>query len=72
MVTEAGERGMIQVFTTAYRKVNEMTLTALPVGVSPVKVSLRDKKGRLLSNGCYYLVLTTDNGRSIGKLIILR
>jgi hypothetical protein len=71
-VIQAGEVVRIQIFTTAYRKVCETTMTTLPTGTTAVKVPLMDKQNRLLSNGCYYLVVTTNAGRSIGKLVVLR
>jgi hypothetical protein len=62
----------IQLFTTAYRKVAETVLTTLPAGVTPVRVVLRDMKGKRLSNGVYYLRVMTGDAESIGKLVVLR
>jgi len=71
-VARAGDEVRIQLFTTAYRKISETVLTTLPVGVTPVSVVLRDKKGRLLSNGVYYIRVISGDTVSIGKLIILK
>jgi hypothetical protein len=71
-VSRAGEPVRIQLFTTAYRKVAETVRTTLPVGVSPVKVVLRDMKGKRLSNGVYYVRLVTGDAESIGKLVVLK
>jgi len=71
-VARAGDEVRIQLFTTAYRKISETTLTTLPVGVTPVSVVLRDKKGGALSNGVYYLRIITPQGVGIGKMIILK
>jgi hypothetical protein len=62
----------IQLFTTAYRKINEFVLTGLSVGFTPVKVPLRDKKGKMLADGVYYLRVITPQGSVIRKLLVLR
>ncbi|HVZ80587.1 MAG TPA: FlgD immunoglobulin-like domain containing protein [bacterium] len=62
----------LTVFTTAFRKVNEMDLGALPIGVYQVGLSLRDKAGADLANGLYYIVVHSSEGRFIGKLLISR
>jgi hypothetical protein len=71
-VREPGEAVRIQVFTTAYRKVSETALATLPVGVTPVKVALRDRKGGRLSNGVYYIRVIAGAGEAVGKLAVLR
>jgi len=71
-VAKAGDSVRIQLFTTAYRKISETVLTALPAGVTPVQVVLRDRKGKLLSNGVYYIRVVSGEAVSIGKLVILR
>ena len=63
---------VLQLFTTAYRKISETTLTTLSVGVTPVKVALRDKKGEKLANGVYYLRVVSGGNASIGKVVVLR
>jgi hypothetical protein len=35
-------------------------------------VSLTGWGGHFLANGLYYVVVTTNNGRAIGKLLVLR
>jgi len=37
-----------------------------------VSLDLVDKANTSLSNGLYYIVVTTDRGRSIHKLLVLR
>jgi len=59
-------------FTTAYRKIGETVMTHLPVGVTPVSVVLRDKKGGALANGVYYIRVESGGSTSIGKLVVLR
>ncbi len=60
----------VQVFTTAFRTVKEFSVTQ--AGGSVVSLPLSDQRGSPLANGLYYVAVTTPNGRSIMKLLILR
>jgi hypothetical protein len=60
----------IQVFTSAYRKVQEIKIANERYGT--VVLETKDARGMPLSNGLYYIVVTTKNGRAILKLSILR
>jgi hypothetical protein len=61
----------VQIFTLAYRKVQEHTYKNLVVGQDcPIK--LVDEHNDLLANGLYYVVVTTNAGRTIGKMLVLR
>jgi len=71
-VRESGETVRIRLFTTAYRKIAETAWNTLPTGVSPVKVSLRDSRGRRLANGLYHIRVVSGAGEAGGKLLILR
>ena len=62
----------IQVLTISYRQVNEITYKNLPPGTNYLALPLTDKKGEPLSNGLYYLVLTTPNRHNTLKLLVLR
>jgi len=61
----------VQVFTLAFRKVQDET-----VGVSPsapwVVIQPVDRGNNLLANGVYYVVVTTPAKRSVLKLLVLR
>jgi hypothetical protein len=61
----------VEVYTLAFRKVQDKTYPSLPSGTA-VTLSLTDKSGHPMANGIYYVEVTTVNGRSIGKLLILR
>ncbi len=61
----------VEIFTLAFRKVQEETFVNVPSGVA-VTVQLTDKWGRPLANGLYYLVVKTNGGQSIGKLLIIK
>jgi hypothetical protein len=61
----------IQIFTLAFRKVQDQTFPQVSPGVE-LAVDLADKWGSRLANGLYYLVVTTNQGRSIEKLLVLR
>ena len=62
----------IQIFTTAFRKVNEIRLAQVPAGVMDYSYNLEDRLGKPLANGIYYVVVTIDGHRSVEKLLILR
>jgi hypothetical protein len=61
----------IQVFTLAFRKVREINLAQVAAGTE-LNLTLNDDWGNILANGLYYLLVTTNQGRRIGKLLILR
>lgn len=61
----------VQIFTIAFRMVQQETYPSVPPGMA-VKVSLTDKGGVPLANGLYYLVVTVNGHRSIGKLLIVQ
>ncbi len=61
----------VQVFTTAFRRVKTQDFPGQPVGV-PVSITLDDDWGHPLASGLYYVVANTSQGRTIGKLLILR
>ena len=62
----------IQIFTMAFRKVNEIRLSQVPAGVTETSLNLVDRWGKALANGLYYVVVTIDGRRSIVKLLITR
>jgi hypothetical protein len=62
----------VSVFTTAFRKVNQVDYGARPVGSIALPLVTEDKWGAPLANGLYYLVVKTPGGRSVGKLMVLR
>jgi hypothetical protein len=62
----------VKLYTTAFRMVQEVTLPNLPAGPVKTQVPLVDKKGHLLANGLYYIVIFTPQGHSVGKLLITR
>ena len=62
----------IEIYTTAYRRIASMNVGAAPVGIQNYQLPLRDLKGKKLSNGVYYVVVTSNTGSAIGKLMILK
>jgi rhamnogalacturonan endolyase len=62
----------ISVFTTAFRRVNEITLSNVPAGITNEALPLTDKEGTPLANGLYYVVVNTPQGRFVVKLMVLR
>lgn len=61
----------VEIFTTAFRKVQEETFPNVPPGLA-VTVQLTDKWGTPLANGLYYVMVIVDGHRSFGKLLVLR
>jgi hypothetical protein len=61
----------IEVFTIAFRKVASVSYSNVQPGES-VPVPLVDKAGTPLASGLYYVVVQTNQGRSIVKLLLLR
>jgi hypothetical protein len=61
----------IEIYTTAFRKVQDKTYSAVPSGTA-ITVSLTGRGGNPLANGIYYVVVTTSSGRATGKMLVLR
>jgi expansin (peptidoglycan-binding protein) len=61
----------VQIFTLAFRKVQEQYSPRAPLGVD-ITINLVDKNGKPLASGLYYVVVTVNNNRFIQKLLILR
>jgi hypothetical protein len=61
----------VQVFTVAFRKVQEKFYHSVPAG-QDLPLLLNDKWGKPMASGLYYVVVSTNRGRSIGKLLLLR
>ncbi len=72
----------VEIFTTAFRKVQEANFDNIPLGVmgSAPRVPMTDKSGDLLASGLYYVVITTapttSTGggaqRLVGKFLLLK
>ncbi len=61
----------VQIFTLAYRKVQETFYPRITSGTDCL-LPLVDKWGKPLADGLYYVVVHTSQGRTIGKLLVLR
>lgn len=61
----------IEIFTLAFRKVQDRTFDSVPSS-TPITQGLIDREGNPLANGLYYVIVTANAGRSIGKLLVLR
>ncbi len=60
----------IEIFTIAFRKVNTLNYSNIQPGES-VPIPLSDSWGTPLASGLYYVVVQTNQGRSVVKLLIL-
>jgi hypothetical protein len=61
----------VQIFTVAFRLVQLQVLPQLPLGTE-IQIELKDKWGHPLASGLYYVVVATNEGRHVAKLLILR
>ena len=61
----------VQIFTVSFRKVNEFGFPHVQPGAT-VSIPLTDMGNKPLASGLYYVVVITDEGRSIAKLMIIR
>jgi hypothetical protein len=62
----------IKIYSTNFRKLNEVIVIPGRTGGNLVTLDLKDKFGAPLANGIYYLVIQTSQDRLIEKLLILR
>jgi hypothetical protein len=60
----------IEIFTTAFRRVSHQTLLSQPYG--PLTIQMVDDWNNPLASGLYYIVIQTNSGKSVGKILILR
>jgi hypothetical protein len=61
----------IEIFTLAMRKVQDLSMNQQPAGAEVV-LALSDKNQTALANGLYYLMITTNQGRTVKKLLIIK
>jgi hypothetical protein len=61
----------IVIMTVAYMKVFQETIPQVPSGQS-ITLALISQWNTRLANGLYYIIVTTKQGQSIAKLLILR
>jgi hypothetical protein len=61
----------VQIFTVAFRLVQQQVFDQVLAGTD-VSIELKDKSGKPLASGLYYVVVTIDGYKSVGKLMILR
>ena len=60
----------IEIFTIAFRRVASINYSNVQPGES-LPIPLVDKAGTPLASGLYYIVVQTDRGRSVVKLLLL-
>ncbi|HEY5040300.1 MAG TPA: FlgD immunoglobulin-like domain containing protein, partial [bacterium] len=62
----------LQLFTAAFRKIQETVLRNVSAGKQQVTIELKDQWGAPLANGLYYVIISSPDGRSVGKLLVTR
>ena len=66
------DKVQIQVETTAFRLVNQLTFHSQGPGTATLTVPTTDSLGTPLSNGVYYVIVRTEGARLTLKLMVLR
>jgi hypothetical protein len=61
----------VQIFTVAFRLVQQQVFPQVLVGTE-LPIEPEDKTGKPLASGLYYVVVSVDGHKSVGKLLILR
>jgi len=65
------ERVTIALYSVCYRRILQVTITDY-TPQNPISVNIFDVLGYHISNGLYYVVVTTPGGRYTEKLLVLR
>jgi hypothetical protein len=71
LAAPAGDARVL-IFTTAFRKINEISLGQVPAGTQKTALQLTDRWGSPLANGVYYVVIRGDKERYTVKLMVIR
>ena len=66
------DKVQVQVETTAFRVVNQLTFHSQGPGTVVLTVPTTDSLGTPLANGVYYVIVRTEGARLLLKLMILR
>jgi hypothetical protein len=61
----------VEIFTSGFRKVQDEVVPSVPPGVA-VTVELKDRWGRPLADGLYYIEVTVNGKHYFAKLLVLR
>jgi hypothetical protein len=67
-----GNTVKVEIYTVAYRKVFNHTYELTYGNDVVLYAPITDNWNNPLASGVYYVVVTTNNGRSIGKMLVLR
>jgi hypothetical protein len=66
------DKVQVQVETTAFRVVNQLTFHGQGPGTATPVVPVTDSGGAPLANGIYYVIVRTEGVRIVLKLMVLR
>lgn len=69
-VSKATAEVKVQLFTTAFRKVQEKDFASIPNG--RMTLYMEDTWGNPLASGLYYVVVVEEGRRFMTKLLLLR
>ncbi len=62
----------VKIYDLSYRKVQDAVLTQVLAGWNDITLPMEDTSGQSLPDGLYYVSVSTNWGRTINKLLILK
>jgi hypothetical protein len=62
----------VKIYDLSYRKVQDTLLTQVPAGWNDITLPMEDTSSQSLPDGLYYVSVSTNWGRTINKLLILK
>jgi hypothetical protein len=62
----------IRFYTTSWRLALEKDFPVMQPPAADLTVELISQSGKMLSNGLYFVVVNTSQGRTVTKLLVLR
>jgi flagellar hook assembly protein FlgD len=68
----AMDKVQVQIETTAFRVVNQLTFHSEGPGTATLMVPATDSTGTLLANGVYYVIVRTQGARLTLKMLVMR
>jgi hypothetical protein len=71
-VKGSGATVKAQIFTTGFRKVNEVVWMNVTAGIHPLPLSITDQWGNPLANGLYYVVVSVGSDKTVLKWLVIK
>jgi hypothetical protein len=61
----------VQIFTVAFRMVQQQVFDQVLAGTD-VQINLKDKSGKPMASGLYYIVVNSEGKRTVAKMMLLK